>query len=245
VKLFANARSSAAVAAAVGALALVGCGGSSKHSNSANGAGAPTASTPAGSVTTGGSASGSRSAGKGGKHGGSGSHGSSGSGSSAATGSGGSSATGSSGSAATGAGQSASSTPRVPPTFAAQADAICTTYRHNVSGLTKATGLVAQERVFPTLLREARHAIAQLRALSPPAPDTAAFSRFTALTFAAVHDFVNAQTRSRSTSEAEGTAVSAKDFATFKKFGRETSAAGALARRMGMHVCGSAGSDWL
>jgi hypothetical protein len=252
VKLFVNTRSSTAVLAAVGALALAGCGGSSKHSSSANGAGAPTASTPARSVTTGGSGSasasgsgGSRAAGKGGKRGGSGSSGSAGT---ATTGSSGSAATGSGGSggsAATGAGQSASSTPQVPPTFAAQADAICSTYRHNVSGLTKATGLVAQERVFPTLLREARHAIAQLRALPPPAPDSAAFGRFTALTLAAVRDFVKAQSRSRSTSESQGTAVSAQDFATFKKFGKETSAASALARHMGMHVCGSAGSDWL
>jgi len=61
----------------------------------------------------------------------------------------------------------------------------------------------------------------------------------------AIDDFVAAQRRSRSTQETAGTQVEAQDFSSFQRVARDASAAGAVARRLRLRVCGSPGSDWL
>jgi hypothetical protein len=135
--------------------------------------------------------------------------------------------------------------PSVPPSFAAQADAVCTSYRQRVANLHLSSTLVEQEKVFPTLLREARAAISRLGALKPPAPDATAFAAYTHLTSIAVKYFVNAQTKSRSTRESVGVAQMQQNMETYRTLERVATAAGRIARHLGMHVCGSDGSDWL
>jgi hypothetical protein len=141
--------------------------------------------------------------------------------------------------------QAAVAAPRVPPSFATHADAICSSYRHSVSTLPRATSLTDQEKVFPTLLREVHGALSKLSALSPPAGDVGAFAEYTHLTSAAVDDFVKAQTKSRSTKEAVGVAQMQQNLAAYRAVTRAATAAGRVARHLGMHVCGSSGSDWL
>jgi hypothetical protein len=135
--------------------------------------------------------------------------------------------------------------PSVPPSFASQADAVCTRYRQNVSTLHLSTSLTEQEKVAPTLLREAHAAISRLGALTPPAPDITAFAAYTHLTSVAVDDFVRAQTKSPSTKESVGVAQMQRNMATYRALGRVAAAADKIARHLGMHVCGSDGSDWL
>jgi hypothetical protein len=135
--------------------------------------------------------------------------------------------------------------PSVPPSFASQADAVCSSYRQNVSGLHLSASLTEQEKVFPTILSEAHAAISRLSALTPPRADTAAFTAYIRLTAAAVADFVKAQAKSRSTKESVGVAQMQKNVATYRALGRVVTAAGGIARHLGMRVCGSAGSDWL
>lgn len=135
--------------------------------------------------------------------------------------------------------------PSVPPSFASQADAVCSSYRQNVSGLHLSASLTEQEKVFPTILSEAHAAISRLTGLTPPRADAAAFAAYVHLTSAAVDDFVKAQAKSRSTRESVGVAQMQQNVATYRTLGRVVTAAGGIARHLGMHVCGSAGSDWL
>jgi hypothetical protein len=142
-------------------------------------------------------------------------------------------------------GATSSATAPSPPRFDASADAICSSYRAAVGSAGHATTLVAQEQVFNTVVGNAERAVARLRALPVPAADAAEFGRFISLTAAAIKDFVDAQGRSRATSESSGVVTESQDFAAFQRAGRAAVAAGAAARGIGLHVCGSAGSDWL
>jgi hypothetical protein len=244
--------------AVLGALTVAGCGGAAKQPASGHGtpggSSAPGASAPAASASA--AAAGAALRAKPGRHGSGRRHGKGRSG--AASGSGSAqSDPASAGATSSGAGAPASSAaqsvraasvtaaPRVPSPFASQADAICSTYRHNVAGLPNATSLTDQEQVGPTLLREAHGALSRLSALSPPAGDATAFSLYTHLTSVAVGDFVKAQVRSRSTKETVGVSAMQQDLKIYQAGGRAATAASGLARRLGMHVCGSAGSDWL
>jgi hypothetical protein len=132
-----------------------------------------------------------------------------------------------------------------PAQLVGTADAICRSYRQDVGSVNHATNLVSQERVFSHVVGAARTAIGKLRALSPPAAQSAAYARFVAQTSAAVNDFAAAQARSRSTQEHAGVAVEQQDFTAFQRAARASSAARGAARTLGLRVCGSAGSDWL
>src|SRR5581483_1559199 len=116
--------------------------------------------------------------------------------------------TSSPGTSAAGTSSAALSTGRL----VAAADAICSSYRHTVrtTGST-ATTLVAQQNELSTLVGETADALKRLGALSPPATESALLGRYVAATRASVADFVKAQTRSRSTSEAIGNAVAQQD----------------------------------
>jgi hypothetical protein len=130
-------------------------------------------------------------------------------------------------------------------TFASEADDVCRAYRGEVSGKGDAATLSAQEKVYPTVVNDATRAIARLQALSPPVAQRALFLRYLALTGGAVDDFAAAQGRSRSTSEATGNTVEARDLHRFALLARRVTAARAVARKLGLRVCGSPGSDWL
>lgn len=130
--------------------------------------------------------------------------------------------------------------------FAAAADAVCSSYRHAVrsTGATAVT-LVTQENELSTLVGETASALKRLRALSPPAGEAALVGSFMRLTRVSVGDFVKAQTHSNSTSEAAGTATEAKDMALAQSSGKDALGAQAAAHKLGLHVCGSLGAEWL
>jgi hypothetical protein len=242
------ALAAAAVLGAAAIVALGGCGGSSgQGAASATGHVAGTAASGgvgsakgARSARRARSAKGARSANGAGSAKGHRAGGDAGAAAAPATGGGGASAA----TPAAGGGASAGGA-QPPQTFSAAADAICRGYRHQVSGLTGATTLTAQERVFPKLLAAVHGAVGQLERLSPPANGGGAFKRLVELTKAAVADFVRAQARTRSTREASGVVVESQDFAAFKAAGKAASGAAAAARRLHLNVCGSPGSDWL
>jgi hypothetical protein len=131
--------------------------------------------------------------------------------------------------------------------FAAAADAICTGYREEVRSTgAHATTLAAQEGELQDLVGETAAALGQLAALSPPPGDGALVRRFVALTRSSVGDFVRAQNRSRSgTTEAATVALEDQDLRLAQASARGALAAQAAARRLGLHVCGSAGAEWL
>jgi hypothetical protein len=131
------------------------------------------------------------------------------------------------------------------PSFTATADQICRSYRQQVAPLGQATTLTAQERVYASVVGDAKAAIARLRSLSPPGADAAEFSTFIHNTARAVNDFTAAQSRTRSTEESVGVRTEAQDFADFQGAAKAATAAHTAARSLGLRVCGSAGSDWL
>jgi hypothetical protein len=139
----------------------------------------------------------------------------------------------------------ASAAPLVRTSFVSEADAVCRDYRGEVAGKGGASTLPAQEKVYATVVDDATHALVRLQQLSPPAAQRRLFLRYLALTGAAVDDFAAAQGRSRSTSAATGNKVEARDLRTFALLARRVTAARAVARQLGLRVCGSAGSDWL
>ena len=96
-----------------------------------------------------------------------------------------------------------------------------------------------------TIVDDATQALVRLQGLSPPASERRLFTRYLAATGAAIDDFSAAQRRSRSTSEATGTAVDGQDFETFQALAGRVTAARGVAHRLGLRVCGTAGSDWL
>jgi hypothetical protein len=136
-------------------------------------------------------------------------------------------------------------TPLATSSFVAKADAICGAYRDQVKGENAASSLPAQERIYSTIVDDATQALVRLQGLSPPASERRLFTRYLAATGAAIDDFSAAQRRSRSTSEATGTAVDGQDFETFQALAGRVTAARGVAHRLGLRVCGSAGSDWL
>jgi hypothetical protein len=135
--------------------------------------------------------------------------------------------------------------PTARPAFVSAADAVCRSYRSEVAAQGGAGTLTAQEKVYVTVVDDATRAIVRLQALSPPAAARPLFLRYLALTGGAIDDFAIAQRRSRSTSEKDGTSVEGSDFSTFQVLARRVTAAHAVAHRLGLRVCGSAGSDWL
>jgi hypothetical protein len=129
--------------------------------------------------------------------------------------------------------------------FISQADSICSAYRSEVAKVGTASTLPAQERIYPTIVNDATQAIGRLQKLSPPGSERPLFLRYLTLTGGAIDDFSSAQTRSRSTKEATGTAVDGQDFETFQALAGRVTAARGVARKLGLRVCGSPGSDWL
>jgi hypothetical protein len=130
--------------------------------------------------------------------------------------------------------------------FAAAADAICSSYRHTVRSTgASAVTLITQENELSTLVGETAIALKRVHALPPPAGEAALVGTFIALTRASVGEFVKAQTHSNSTSEAVGTATEAKDMALAQSSGKDALGAQAAAHRLGLHVCGSLGAEWL
>lgn len=139
----------------------------------------------------------------------------------------------------------ATAAPLARTTFASEADGVCRSYRREVAGKGGASTLPAQERVYATVVDDATRALVRLQQLSPPAAQRPLFLRYLALTGGAVDDFAAAQRRSRSTSVTTGNKVEARDLRTFALLARRVTAARAVARELGLRVCGSAGSDWL
>jgi hypothetical protein len=84
-----------------------------------------------------------------------------------------------------------------------------------------------------------------LTQLSPPTGDEPGLRRFVTMTAASVIAFADAQSRTRSTSEAVGAQVEAQDLADSGRSSRDAAAAVAAARQLGLHVCGSPGAAWL
>jgi hypothetical protein len=97
----------------------------------------------------------------------------------------------------------------------------------------------------PTLVHDARAAVARLQTLSPPAPYAPTYSRFTDMTARSIDEFDAAQTRSRSKNVQVDEAQQQQDMAIYGKAVDDASAAGAAARQLGMRVCGSSGSEWM
>jgi hypothetical protein len=130
--------------------------------------------------------------------------------------------------------------------FAGSADAICAAYRRTVHATgAQAATLVAQQNELSTLVGETARALNELAALAPPAGEAALTARFIALTRTSVGDFVKAQTRSGSTSEATGTAGETQDMALAQRSADDALGAEAVAHRLGLRVCGSQGAEWL
>jgi hypothetical protein len=133
-----------------------------------------------------------------------------------------------------------------PAAFVASADAICRSFRAQARAIGgTATTLAAQETELEHLVAATEQSVKQLTDLSPPIADAAGLRRFAGMTVASVIAFAEAQSRSRSTSEAVGVAVEARDLAASSRSSRDAAAAQAASRKLGLHVCGSPGSAWL
>jgi hypothetical protein len=133
-----------------------------------------------------------------------------------------------------------------PTRFLASADAICRSFRTRARAIGgTATTLAAQETELGHLVAATEQSVKQLTDLSPPTPDAAGLRRFAEMTVASVIAFAEAQSRSRSTSEATGVAVEARDLAASSRSSHAAAAAQTAARKLGLRVCGSPGSAWL
>ncbi len=130
--------------------------------------------------------------------------------------------------------------------FVASADAVCTNYRATVRGIAaKATTVVAQEGEMQDLVNATSAALKRLEALSPPTVQAAPAGKYIALVGSSVRNFVLAQSRSSSTSEAAGTASETQDMNDANASSQEALSAQATAHRLGLRVCGSSGAEWL
>ena len=139
-----------------------------------------------------------------------------------------------------------SASPLSPGQFVAAADAICSSYRHSVrsTGATAVT-LVTQENELSTLVGDTVTALKRLHR-SVAAGRRCGPDRQVHRADAGIGgDFVKAQTHSNSTSEAAGTATEAKDMALAQSSGKDALGAQAAAHKLGLHVCGSLGAEWL
>jgi hypothetical protein len=133
-----------------------------------------------------------------------------------------------------------------PTTFLSSADAICRSFRARARAIgAGATTLSAQETELSRLVAATEQSAKALTKLSPPAGDEPGLQRFVTMTAASVVAFAEAQSRTRSTSEAVGAQVEAQDLAYSARSSRDASAAAAQARQLGLHVCGSPGAAWL
>ena len=90
-----------------------------------------------------------------------------------------------------------------------------------------------------------QQSVKALTELSPPTSEAPGLRRFATMTVASVIAFAEAQSRTRSTSEAVGAQVEARDLADSARSSRDATAASAAARQLGLHVCGSPGAAWL
>jgi hypothetical protein len=132
------------------------------------------------------------------------------------------------------------------PAFLSSADAICRSFRARARAIgAGATTLVSQEAELDNLLSATERSLKALTQLSPPASDEPGLRRFVTMTAAAVVAFADAQSRTRSTSEAVGAQVEGQDLADSARSSRDVTAAAAAARQLGLHVCGSPGAAWL
>jgi hypothetical protein len=132
------------------------------------------------------------------------------------------------------------------PAFVSSADAICRSFRARARTIgAGATTLVAQETELQNLVAATQQSLKALTELSPPLDDEPALRRFVTDTTAALVAFAQAQSRTRSTSEAVGSQVEAEDLADSARSSRDTVAATAAAHELGLHVCGSPGAAWL
>jgi hypothetical protein len=130
--------------------------------------------------------------------------------------------------------------------FLTSADQICGNYRATVRGIgSGATTLASQEAELPNLVAATAATLKRLRALSPPRADAALAGRFVNLTATSVADFIYAQSRSSSTSESAGATSETRDMNLARRSASDAVAAAAAARRLGLHVCGSPGAEWL
>jgi hypothetical protein len=130
--------------------------------------------------------------------------------------------------------------------FASSADAICRSFRARARAIgAGATTLVAQETELPHLVAATEQAVKALTELSPPTGDEPRLRNFVSMTAASLVAFAEAQSRTRSTSEAVGADVEAQDLADSARSSRDATAAAAAAKQLGLHVCGSPGAAWL
>jgi hypothetical protein len=133
-----------------------------------------------------------------------------------------------------------------PTAFVSSADAICRSFRARAHAIgTGATTLGTQETELPRLVATTEQSLRALTQLSPPTGDEPGLRRFVTMTAASVIAFADAQSRTRSTSEAVGAQVEAQDLADSGRSSRDAAAAVAAARQLGLHVCGSPGAAWL
>jgi hypothetical protein len=131
-------------------------------------------------------------------------------------------------------------------TFVASADAICRRFRARARAIgAGATTLAAQETELGHLVTATQQSVKALTELSPPTSEAPGLRRFATMTVASVIAFAEAQSRTRSTSEAVGAQVEARDLADSARSSRDATAASAAARQLGLHVCGSPGAAWL
>ncbi|HEX4107804.1 MAG TPA: hypothetical protein VHX88_06690 [Solirubrobacteraceae bacterium] len=131
--------------------------------------------------------------------------------------------------------------------FTSAADRVCRDYRQRVHSIAaQATTLSAQEVELGTLVTTARHAIAELRALSVPRADAAALAQYTELTADAVSGLAAAQRPVGSRQESENTAIETQNIQTYEHAAGDAEHARTVAQHgLHLHVCGSAGADWL
>jgi len=132
-----------------------------------------------------------------------------------------------------------------PSVFLTSADAICRSYRTTVRGIAaQATTLALQEAELQNLVQASGAALRQLQALAPPKLGTTLAERFITLTSRSITDFVYAQTRSTSTSEAVGTANETQDMDFAQRSASDALDADTAARKLGLKICGSPGAEW-
>jgi hypothetical protein len=130
--------------------------------------------------------------------------------------------------------------------FISSADRLCRSFRSQVRTIgAHATTLKSQENELSDIVHVTSAALARFRKLAPPRADVALAVRFVRLTGTSVDDFVQAQSRSTSKSESVGTANERRDMNLADTSARNATAADAVARKLGFHVCGSEGAEWL
>lgn len=130
--------------------------------------------------------------------------------------------------------------------FISSADAICRSFRARARAIgAGATTLVTQETELSSLLKATEQSAKALTELSPPVTEDPGLQRFATMTVASAIAFAEAQTRTSSTSETVGAQVEARDLADSARSSGDAIAAASAARRLGLRVCGSAGSAWL